>query len=67
MTSEDYLNRLISGWWGEKAQEYAERVAKDAFGSPGFLSLIHIYINVNYLRTAIRLRGWRIGTSFICI
>ena len=36
MTSEDYLNRLISGWWGEKAQEYAERVANDAFGSPGF-------------------------------
>lgn len=36
MTSEDYLNRLISGWWGEKAQEYAERVANDAFGSPTF-------------------------------
>ena len=36
MTSEDYLNRLISGWWGEKAQEYAERVANDAFGSPVF-------------------------------
>lgn len=36
MTSEDYLNRLISGWWGEKAQEYAERIANDAFGSPGF-------------------------------
>jgi hypothetical protein len=36
MTSEDYLNRLISGWWGEKAQEYAERIANDAFGSPAF-------------------------------
>lgn len=35
-TSEDYLNRLISGWWGEKAEEYAERIANDAFGSPGF-------------------------------
>ncbi|MFO7633332.1 MAG: hypothetical protein R6W76_12365, partial [Caldilinea sp.] len=34
--SEDYLNRLLSGWWGEKAEEYAERVANDAFGSPGF-------------------------------
>lgn len=36
MNSEDYLNRLISGWWGEKAQEYAERVANDAFTSPAF-------------------------------
>jgi len=36
MMSEDYLNRLISGWWGEKAQEYAERVANDAFGAPTF-------------------------------
>lgn len=36
MASEDYLNRLISGWWGEKAQEYAERIANDAFGSPTF-------------------------------
>lgn len=36
MTSDDYLNRLISGWWGEKAQEYAERVANDAFGSSAF-------------------------------
>ena len=36
LTSEDYLNRLLSGWWGEKAQEYAERVANDAFGSPTF-------------------------------
>lgn len=35
-TSEDYLNRLLSGWWGEKAEEYAERIANDAFGSPGF-------------------------------
>ena len=31
---EDYLNRFISGWWSEKAQEYAERIANDAFGSP---------------------------------
>ena len=36
LNNEDYLNRLISGWWGEKAQEYAERVANDAFGSPTF-------------------------------
>ncbi|HAJ35895.1 MAG TPA: hypothetical protein DCL15_09395 [Chloroflexi bacterium] len=36
MHTDDYLNRLISGWWGEKAQEYAERVANDAFGSPTF-------------------------------
>lgn len=36
LNNEDYLNRLISGWWGEKAQEYAERVANDAFGSPAF-------------------------------
>jgi hypothetical protein len=36
MQSEDYLNRLLSGWWPEKAEEYAERVANDAFGSPGF-------------------------------
>ncbi len=36
MHTEDYLNRLISGWWGDKAQEYAERVANDAFGSPVF-------------------------------
>ena len=36
LSNEDYLNRLISGWWGEKAQEYAERVANDAFGSPAF-------------------------------
>ena len=36
MSSEDYLNRLISGWWGEKAQEYAERIANDAFGAPAF-------------------------------
>ena len=35
-TSEDYLNRLLSGWWGEKAEEYAERIATEAFGSPGF-------------------------------
>lgn len=33
---EDYLNRFISGWWGEKAQEYAERIAADAFDSPRF-------------------------------
>ncbi|MCB9116449.1 MAG: hypothetical protein KIT77_22450 [Caldilinea sp.] len=36
LNNEDYLNRLLSGWWGEKAQEYAERVANDAFGSPAF-------------------------------
>lgn len=36
MQTEDYLNRLISGWWGEKAQEYAERIANDAFGAPAF-------------------------------
>lgn len=33
---EDYLNKLISGWWGDKAQEYAQRVANDAFSSPTF-------------------------------
>jgi hypothetical protein len=33
---EDYLNRFISGWWGEKAQEYAERIAAAAFDSPTF-------------------------------
>lgn len=36
LQSEDYFNRLLSGWWPEKAEEYAERVANDAFGSPGF-------------------------------
>ncbi len=36
MQSEDYFNRLLSGWWPEKAEEYAERVANDAFGSPTF-------------------------------
>ncbi|MCS6827581.1 MAG: hypothetical protein NZ553_13280 [Caldilinea sp.] len=36
MQSEDYFNRLLSGWWPEKAEEYAERVANDAFGSSTF-------------------------------
>ncbi len=34
--NEDYWNRLLSGWWGEKAQEFAERIANDVFGSPAF-------------------------------
>lgn len=33
---EAYLDKFISGWWGEKAQEYAERVSNDAFASPVF-------------------------------
>jgi hypothetical protein len=33
---EAYWDKLISGWWGEKAQEYAERIANDAFSSPAF-------------------------------
>ena len=33
---EGYLDKFISGWWGEKAQEYAERIANDAFSSPTF-------------------------------
>ena len=33
---EGYLDKFISGWWGEKAQEYAERIANDAFSSPAF-------------------------------
>jgi hypothetical protein len=33
---EAYWDKLVSGWWGEKAQEYAERIANDAFGSPAF-------------------------------
>ena len=35
-TQEGYLDKFISGWWGEKAQEYAERIANDAFSSPAF-------------------------------
>jgi hypothetical protein len=35
-TQEAYWDKLISGWWGEKAQEYAERVANEAFSSPAF-------------------------------
>lgn len=35
-SQEDYLNRFISGWWGEKAQEYAEQIANQAFASPTF-------------------------------
>jgi len=37
---EDYFNRLASGWWGDKAQEYAERVANTAFSSPQFRAKI---------------------------
>ena len=33
---EAYWDKLLSGWWGEKAQEYAERIANDAFSSPAF-------------------------------
>ncbi len=33
---EAYWDKLISGWWGEKAQEYAERIANEAFSSPAF-------------------------------
>lgn len=33
---EAYWDKLISGWWGDKAQEYAERIANDAFSSPAF-------------------------------
>ena len=33
---EAYWDKLLSGWWGEKAQEYAERVANEAFSSPAF-------------------------------
>ena len=33
---EDYFNRLASGWWSDKAQEYAEEIANAAFGSPEF-------------------------------
>ncbi len=33
---EAYWDKLVSGWWGEKAQEYAERIANDAFSSPAF-------------------------------
>ncbi|MBK8046142.1 MAG: hypothetical protein IPK16_02815 [Anaerolineales bacterium] len=36
MVEEAYLDKLLSGWWGEKAQEYAERIANDAFSSPAF-------------------------------
>lgn len=46
-SQEDYFNRLISAWWGEKAQEFAERVANDAFGSPTFRA------RLNELSTAI--------------
>ena len=35
-SQEAYLDKFISGWWGEKAQEYAERIANDAFASPAF-------------------------------
>lgn len=35
-TQEAYWDKLISGWWGEKAQEYAERIANEAFSSPAF-------------------------------
>ncbi|MBU6350316.1 MAG: hypothetical protein KGS73_09210 [Chloroflexi bacterium] len=34
--SEEYLNRLLSSWWAEKAEEYATRIADDAFTSEGF-------------------------------
>jgi hypothetical protein len=37
---EDYFNRLASGWWGDKAQEYAEQVANTAFSSPEFRAKI---------------------------
>ena len=37
---EDYFNRLASGWWGDKAQEYAEQVANAAFSSPEFRAKI---------------------------
>ncbi len=33
---EGYLDRLWSGWSAEKAEEYAGRVAEDAFRSPAF-------------------------------
>ncbi|MFN8464273.1 MAG: hypothetical protein U0X20_01920 [Caldilineaceae bacterium] len=33
---EAYWDKLLSGWWGDKAQEYAERVANEAFSSPAF-------------------------------
>lgn len=35
-SQEAYWDKLISAWWGEKAQEYAERIANDAFSSPAF-------------------------------
>ncbi len=31
---QNYLDKLISGWWTEKAQEFAETIAADAFSSP---------------------------------
>ena len=34
--NEDYLNRLLSSWWADKAEEYAVRIADDAFTSEGF-------------------------------
>lgn len=33
---ENLLDKFISGWWSDKAQEYAERIANAAFSSPAF-------------------------------
>lgn len=33
---EPYHEKLLSSWWAPKAEEYAQRVAKDAFTSPIF-------------------------------
>ena len=33
---EGYLSRLWSGWSADKAQEFATRIANDAFGAPSF-------------------------------
>jgi hypothetical protein len=37
---EGYLDRLWSGWSAEKAEEYASRIAEDAFRSPAFTAKI---------------------------
>ncbi|MBX2998404.1 MAG: hypothetical protein KF893_07815 [Caldilineaceae bacterium] len=38
--NESYWNRFLSGWSTDKAKEFSERIAIDAFGSEGFRAKI---------------------------
>lgn len=59
-SEEDYWNKLLSGWWGEKAQEYAERIANDAFSSPAF------QVKLEELSTAVGAEvARRVETQFV--